>query len=65
MSLSEYLAKNNIRQEDFASKIGVTQATVSRLSNGGVPSLKLAVAIERATRGRVKASSWASQAVSQ
>lgn len=59
MTLSEYLSANSISQVRFAALIGVKQATVSRLARGSfVPSLDLAVRIERETAGQVPASSW-------
>lgn len=58
-TLSDYLKANQILQQDFAKRIGATQGTVSRLAKQAmVPSLALAVAIERETNGAVPASSW-------
>lgn len=58
--LSEYLKDNGIRQEDFAARIGVTQATVSRLKAGLLtPSVTVAAGIERETGGAIPAASWA------
>lgn len=58
-TLSDYLKANQILQQDFAKRIGATQGTVSRLAKQSmVPSLALAVAIERETNGAVPASSW-------
>lgn len=58
-TLSDYLKNNRILQQDFARRIGATQATVSRLAKHAMkPSLTLAVAIERETDGEVPASSW-------
>lgn len=60
-TLSDYLKSNQILQQDFARRIGATQATVSRLAKHAMmPSLTLAVAIERETNGAVPASSWVS-----
>lgn len=57
--LAKYLDRAKIRQADFAAEIGVTQATVSRLAKGvSIPSLELAVRIERLTGGAVTAVSW-------
>ncbi len=58
-NLSDYLAKNGIKQRAFASEIGVDPSIVSRLArNEMTPSLQLAADIERATRGAVKAIGW-------
>lgn len=57
--LLSYLKATKTRQADFAAIVGVSQATVSKLIGGSVaPSLELAVRIERATGGEVKATSW-------
>lgn len=56
--LQAYLTSQGLRQADFAAAIGTTQAHISRLARGtAVPSLTLAVAIERATGGAVPAAS--------
>lgn len=57
--LREHLNQARISQVAFADLIGVRQATVSRLCSGEqVPSLELAVRIERETKGAVPANSW-------
>lgn len=57
--LRAYLDRHDIRQADFAGRIGSTQGMVSRLITGAVlPSLKMAIAIERETGGEVPANSW-------
>jgi DNA-binding XRE family transcriptional regulator len=57
--LRTYLEETGTRQSDFADLIGVTQATVSKIAEGGLtPSLKVAAAIEAATKGKVKAISF-------
>lgn len=57
--LRDHLEKQSIRQSDFAARIGATQGMVSRLINGVLlPSLKMAIAIERETCGAVPANSW-------
>ena len=59
MSLATYLAAEGIPQGKFAERLGVDQATVSRLARRRMrPSLALAVLIERETAGAVLASSW-------
>lgn len=61
--LSDYLTQNGIRQEDFAARIGVTQATVSRLKAELItPSIKVAARIEEETGGAIPAAYWASVA---
>lgn len=57
--LNAFLAKYAIRQRDFADRLNVDQATVSRLARRVMrPSLELAVSIERETNGEVPAASW-------
>jgi DNA-binding XRE family transcriptional regulator len=59
--LASYLTTQNIRQADFANSVHASQPTISKLMSGStLPSLALAVAIERATGGAVKASDWVS-----
>ncbi len=61
-NLAQYLKKKKLRQYQFAELVGVKQSFVSRLKAGHVmPSLELAVKIERATKGAVKAVSWVSE----
>lgn len=58
-TLATYLYERRIRQADFANKLRIAQATVSRLVRGSTrPSLELAVQIERETGGAVPATSW-------
>lgn len=57
--LQTYLASRDIKQAEFAALVGTTQATISRLAKGPTkPSLTLAIAIERVTKGKVPADSW-------
>ena len=61
MTLAEYLRSTRTRQEDFASEIGVTQATISRFVRGiATPSLELAAQIKTATKGAVTFEAWVS-----
>ena len=58
-TLSDYLESTGLRQSDFGEMVGIGQAMVSRLKNGtALPSLSLALAIERATSGAVPVRSW-------
>ena len=61
-NLQDFLTRNGIKQLDFAQRLRVRQSTVSRLArNEMTPSLHLAVAIENATDGEIKAADWAQQ----
>lgn len=59
MTLTAYLTAHEITQDAFARRIGLTQATVSRLCLGErAPSIRTAGLIERATGGAVPAAVW-------
>ena len=58
-TFAQYLADNKIRQEDFAAKIGVKQATISRLKRGvSSPQFDTALKIQKATNGKVPITAW-------
>lgn len=60
--LADHLRAMSLTQAQFALLVEVDQATVSKLCRGALmPSLPLAVRIERATGGKVPASSWVGQ----
>lgn len=60
-NLASYLSARGISRREFARSLGVDPSTTSRLARGEmVPSLELAVKIEKLTRGRVKAAYWVS-----
>lgn len=59
MTLKEYLKKNGIMQNFFADKVGTTPSVIDRLIRlGYVPTLKLALAIEKETKGKVSVHDW-------
>ncbi|NDV53872.1 helix-turn-helix transcriptional regulator [Salipiger sp. PrR003] len=61
-ALSAYLSRKSIKQAEFALKVGLSQATISRLASGTLsPSLAVAVRIDRETQGAVPPSSWVEQ----
>jgi len=54
MTLSQWLAANEITRSDFASRIGVSQSFVSMLCSGAKkPSLQTLADIQRVTKGEV------------
>lgn len=56
MRLSELFETTDWTEEDLASEVGVDQSTINRLRNERrTASLGLAVRIERATKGAVRA----------
>jgi DNA-binding transcriptional regulator YdaS (Cro superfamily) len=57
--LKEYLTRTKTPQARLADEINVTYGYMSQLVNGAkMPSLTVALLIERATDGAVSASSW-------
>lgn len=57
--LAEYLTTNQISQRAFAKRLGVDQATVSRLVRRAAdPSIRLARSIEQETGGAIPAAYW-------
>lgn len=59
MKLDHYLATSGVSQEDVASSIGTTQATVSRYINGKrFPSRLMVQRIAVATGGAVQPQDW-------
>ena len=58
--LAAWMLKNDVSQEDLATRIGASQGYVSRLLSGKrAPGLDVAFAIERETNGYVAAKDWA------
>ena len=58
-SLTRYLKENDLTQAAFAERVGLRQATVSKVCAGKVGvSLATALRIERATGGAVPVSVW-------
>ncbi len=58
--LKNFMGENGLRQADVASEIGCTQAHVSMLLNKKCDvSLNTARALERLTRGLIRATDWA------
>ncbi|AUQ89373.1 MULTISPECIES: helix-turn-helix transcriptional regulator [Phaeobacter] len=57
--LKKYRLKEDLRQRDLAAKLGVDQATISKLESGvKLPSLELAFLIEDYTCSEVTARGW-------
>ena len=57
MKLHTWLIKNSVKQKQLASAIKVSPAAISRMIAGGEkPGMRMAIHIELATRGDVKAS---------
>ena len=55
MTLAAFLARQNLTQAAFGRLLGVSDASVSRWVSGvDTPTLAHAVAIERATGGKVR-----------
>lgn len=57
--LKKYLAETEIDQKAFAAMVKTDPATLSRIIRGShPPKLALAVAIEKATKGKVRCEDW-------
>jgi len=56
MKLKSYLENSHMTDAEFGALIGVSQSQVNRIKHEKTnPSLEVAVAIERLTKGKVKA----------
>jgi transcriptional regulator with XRE-family HTH domain len=54
MKLARYLSENGLTQEQFAGRIGVSQAWLSRLAGGSVyASFEVLLRVQEATDGAV------------
>jgi transcriptional regulator with XRE-family HTH domain len=61
MTLGEYLSANDMTRSEFAARIRLSEASVSRIARGlQKPDLDTAFDIERETGGAVPASQYAS-----
>lgn len=59
--LKQYRAEKKISQAAFARMVGALQSTISKIElKVQIPSLDLAVRIDRATSGEVAPSDWVS-----
>lgn len=59
MKLAEYLKAHDISAAEFARRIGVHKVTLSRYIRGvRRPALAHSIAIQKATRGKVKPESF-------
>jgi len=59
LTLKEYMKKYGLLQNCFADRVGASPAALSRIINlGYAPSLKLALAIDKETKGEVGLHSW-------
>jgi hypothetical protein len=57
--LLEYLIENGIGQNFFGKKLKTSQSVIFRiLRKGQMPTLKLALAIEKQTKGKVTVYDW-------
>ena len=63
--LSAYLKASGKTQAALAAEVGVSQAYIAKLCRSGVPSLQVAVDLERVTGGAVPARSWVMQGAAE
>ena len=54
MKLSEYFLLTKEPKIKFSKRINVAEHTIYNILNGNPPTLQIAVAIEKATEGKVK-----------
>lgn len=60
--LDHHLRERKISGASFARMLGVSEAYLSQLRRGRrLPSLSLAMKIERATEGEVRAAAWTAE----
>jgi DNA-binding XRE family transcriptional regulator len=58
-NLNNWLRENDVSQADYAEKIGISKATLSRILNGHhKPNIDVAFAIESTTDGVVTVKGW-------
>lgn len=58
-TLADWMRRNGVRDNEIAQVVGRDRSIVSRIRRGElVPTLSVAVAIERLTGGEVPANSW-------
>ncbi len=54
-----YLKEKKMTQKEFSKRHSISESVLSRSVAGKtIPTLKVALQIERATRGKVKARDW-------
>jgi len=53
MRLVEWLKEQGVTQEELGRKVGLTQARISQIVNGGTSDARTALAIAAATENRV------------
>lgn len=59
MKFKEWIEVEGFKIDKIAEKIGISRQALSYLINGHhVPSLKVAVKIEKLTKGKVKCKDW-------
>ena len=58
MALREYIELNGLKHCFFAKEIGVQPNCLSRVLAGYVPTLKMAIDIEKYTKGKISVYDW-------
>lgn len=54
-----YLKEKKMTQKEFSKRHGIPESVLSRsIAGKTVPTLRIAILIEGATRGKVKAKDW-------
>lgn len=58
ITLREYIESSGLKHCFFAQEIGVQPNTLSRILNGYTPTLKIAIDIEKYTKGKISVYDW-------
>lgn len=65
-ALDVYMKREKVSDADLSAKINRDRSIVSRLRRGKItPTLEIAAAIEKATKGRVPMASWVKSATAR
>jgi len=63
-NLTLYLQRSGLTQAQLAERVGVNQASISKMCRGVIsPDIHTAIAIEQATGGKVPVEAWPAFAV--
>ena len=57
-TLREYIESSGLKHCFFAKEIGIQPNTLSRILNGYAPTLKMAIDIEKYTKGKISVYDW-------
>ncbi len=58
ITLQEYMKLNGLKKCFFAQQIGIQPNSLSRILSGYAPTLKMAIDIEKYTKGKISVYDW-------